>query len=109
LQVISTPLLDRLIYALGAENEIVRNFLEQFLLPNQSECLKKWWRLIWRRHNSQMQNTRRWHFAGDLYFDLALYIQQLAVPSCYGALAQFHQRQSRTTAGAVEPASGSSF
>jgi len=42
---------------------------------------------VWRRHNSQMQNTRRWHFAGDLYFDLALYIQQLAVPtSCYGAL-----------------------
>jgi len=28
-----------------------------------------------------MQNTRRWHFAGDLYFDLALYIQQLTVPT----------------------------
>jgi len=35
LQVISTPLLDRLIYALG-ENEIaVRNFLEQFLLKSE--------------------------------------------------------------------------
>jgi len=47
--------------------------------------------LIWRRHNSQMQNTRRWHFAGDLYFDLALYIQQLAVPTImlWGVGAQF--------------------
>jgi len=38
-----------------------------------------------------MQNTRRWHFAGDLYFDLALYIQQLAVPTImlWGVGAQF--------------------
>jgi len=38
-----------------------------------------------------MQNTRRWHFAGDLYFDLALYIQQLTVPTVmlWGEQAQF--------------------
>jgi len=28
-----------------------------------------------------MQNTRRWHFCGRPYFDLALYIQQLTVPT----------------------------
>jgi len=106
--VISTPLLDRLIYALGAENEIVvRNFLEQFLLPNQSECLKKW-RLIWRRHNSQI--IRGAGILRELYFDLALYIQQLAVPTIMlWGVGTIYQRQSRTTAGAVEPASGSSF
>jgi len=87
--VIST-LLDRLIYALGAENEIaVRNFLEQFLLKSE-RVSQEMVELIWRRHNSQMQNTRRWHFAG-LYFDLALYIQQLAVPTImlWGVGAQF--------------------
>jgi len=101
---------DRLIYALGAENEVaVRNFLEQFLLPNQSECLKKWWTLIWRRHNSQMQNTRRWHFLGDLYFDLALYIQQLTVPTVmlWGEQAQFTSVK-RDGGWAVEPAGNSS-
>jgi len=72
-QVISTPV--ERIYALGAENDevAVRNFLEQFLLPNQSECLKKWWTLIWRRHNSQMQNTRRWFLRGDLYLTRFVY------------------------------------
>jgi len=52
-----------------------------------------------------MQNTRRWHFAGDLYFDLALYIQQLTVPTVmYGANRRNYQRQPGTAAGAVEPA-----
>jgi len=36
-----------------------------------------------------MQNTRRWHFAGDLYF-VALYVQQLTVPTViWGEQAQF--------------------
>jgi len=56
-----------------------------------------------------MQNTRRWHFVGRPYFDLALYIQQLAVPTIMlWGVGTIYQRQS-DDGWAVEPASGSSF
>lgn len=93
LQVISTPFLDRLIYMLGAENEIaVRNFLEQFLFYRRSRVSDEM--VAAYLASAQQPNAEYAALAflrGDLYFDLALYIQQLTVPtaSIWGEQAQF--------------------
>jgi pimeloyl-ACP methyl ester carboxylesterase len=93
LQVISTPLLDRLIYALGAENEIaVRNFLEQFLFDKSERVSQE---MVEAYLTSAQQPNAEYaalaFLRGDLYFDLALYIQQLTVPTVmlWGVGAQF--------------------
>lgn len=93
LQVISTPVLDRLIYALGAENEIaVRNFLEQFLFAKLERVSQEMVDAY--LASAQQPNAEYAALAflrGDLYFDLALYIQQLTVPTVllWGEQAQF--------------------
>jgi len=93
LQVISTPLLDRLIYALGAENEVaVRNFLQQFLFAKPERVSQE----MVEAYLASAQQPNAVYAAlaflrGDLYFDLALYIQQLTVPTVifWGEQAQF--------------------
>lgn len=93
LQIISTPLLDRLIYALGAENEVaVRNFLERFLFAKPERVSQEMVEAY--LASAQQPNAEYAALAflrGDLYFDLALYIQQLTVPTVilWGEQAQF--------------------
>ncbi len=93
LQVINTPLIDRLIYTLGAENEIaVRNFLERFLFANPRRISPE----IVQAYLTSAQQPHAIYAAlaflrGDLYFDLSLYIQRLTTPSLmlWGESAQF--------------------
>lgn len=93
LQVISTPLLDRLIYAIGAENEIaVRNFLQQFLFAKPERVSQEM--VMAYLASAQQPNAEYAALAflrGDLYFDLTLYLQQLTVPTVifWGEQAQF--------------------
>jgi pimeloyl-ACP methyl ester carboxylesterase len=93
LQVISTPLLDRLIYTLGAENELaVRNFLQQFLFAKPERVSQEMVEAY--LASAQQPNAEYAALAflrGDLFFDLALYIQQLTVPTVilWGEQAQF--------------------
>ena len=93
LPIINSPLLDNLIYTLGAENEIaVRNFLQSFLFVQaervSQEIVDAY--LI----SAQQPNAKFSALAflrGDLYFDLSLYIQQLKTPTVifWGEKAQF--------------------
>jgi pimeloyl-ACP methyl ester carboxylesterase len=93
LQVINTPFLDRLVYTLGAENEIaVRNFLERFLFANPRRVSPE----IVQAYLASAQQPNAIYAAlaflrGDLYFDLSLYIQQLTIPTfmMWGESAQF--------------------
>ncbi len=93
LQVINTPLLDRLIYTLGAENEFaVRNFLERFLFANPRRVSPE----IVQAYLASAQQPNAIYAAlaflrGDLYFDLSLYIQRLTKPTfmLWGESAQF--------------------
>ena len=93
LQLISTPLVDRLIYALGAENAVaVRNFLSQFLfaLPERvSEEMVEAYLASAQQPNAEYAALA--FLKGDLYFDLALYLPQLAIPTVmlWGEQAQF--------------------
>lgn len=93
LQAIGTPLLDRLIYTLGAENEVaVRNFLERFLFAKPERVSQEMVEAY--LASAQQPNAQYAALAflrGDLYFDLALYIQQLTVPTVmlWGEQAQF--------------------
>ncbi len=93
LPIINSPLVDNLIYTLGAENEIaVRNFLQNFLFVQaervSQEIVDAY--LI----SAQQPNAKFSALAflrGDLYFDLSLYIQQLKTPTVmfWGEKAQF--------------------
>ncbi len=93
LQIINTPILDRLIYAIGATNEIaVRNFLEQFLFGDRSRITDEM--VAAYLESAQQPNAEYSALAflrGDLYFDLSLYMTQLTVPTSilWGELAQF--------------------
>ena len=93
LQIINTPILDRLIYAIGATNEIaVRNFLEQFLFSDRSRITDEM--VAAYLESAQQPNAEYSALAflrGDLYFDLSLYLTQLTVPTSilWGELAQF--------------------
>lgn len=93
LSVINTPLLDNLIYALGAENELaVRNFLQSFLFAQPQRVSQEMVDAY--LYSAQQPNAK---FAalsflkGDLYFDLSLYMQQLLTPTVifWGEKAQF--------------------
>ena len=93
LQVIGTPLLDRLIYKLGATTEVaVRNFLERFLFAKPERLSRETVEAY--LASAQQPNAEYAALAflrGDLYFDLALYMQQLTVPTVilWGEQAQF--------------------
>ncbi|MBD2777439.1 alpha/beta fold hydrolase [Iningainema tapete] len=93
LQVINIPLLDSLIYAFGAENELaVGNFLRSFLFAQPERVSQEMVQAY--LASAQQPNARFAALAflrGDLYFDLSLYIQQLTVPTVifWGEKAQF--------------------
>jgi len=97
LSLINTPLVDNLIYALGAENEIaVRNFLQSFLFSNPERVTQE---MVSAYLNSAQQYQAKFaalsFLRGNLYFDLSLYIQQLQVPTVilWGENAQFTNMQ----------------
>ncbi|BAU04999.1 hypothetical protein FIS3754_08910 [Fischerella sp. NIES-3754] len=93
LQVINTPPLDSLIYALGAENEIaVNNFLRSFLFAKPERVSPEIVEAY--LFSAQQPNAKFAALAflrGDLYFDLSLYIEQLNIPTVifWGKEAQF--------------------
>lgn len=93
LQMINTPLLDSLIYALGAENEVaVRNFLQSFLFAKPERVSEEMVQAY--LASAQQKNAKFAALAflrGNLYFDLSLYIQQLTIPTVifWGDSAQF--------------------
>ncbi|HEY9626732.1 MAG TPA: alpha/beta hydrolase [Coleofasciculaceae cyanobacterium] len=89
----SIPLLDRLLYTLGAANEFaVRNFLEQFLFAERS-------RLAPETVEAYLASATQHHaeyaalasLRGDLCFDLSLYFDRLTVPTfvVWGEQAKF--------------------
>lgn len=93
LSVINTPLLDNLIYALGAENEFaVKNFLQSFLFAKPQRVSQE---MVAAYLTSAQQPNAKFSalafLRGDLYFDLSLYIQQLKIPTVifWGEKAQF--------------------
>lgn len=93
LEVINTPLLDSLIYKLGAENEIaVRNFLQSFLFAKPARISEE---IVQAYLASAQQADAKFaalaFLRGDLYFDLSLYIKQLTIPTTiiWGEKAQF--------------------
>jgi len=93
LQVINTPLLDSIIYALGAENEVaVRNFLQSFLFAKPERVSEE---MVQAYLASAQQKDAKFaalaFLRGNLYFDLSLYIQQLTIPTVifWGEEAQF--------------------
>jgi pimeloyl-ACP methyl ester carboxylesterase len=93
LGLLNTPLLDNLIYALGAENEIaVRNFLQNFLFAKAERVSEE---MVQAYLSSAQQFNAKFaalaFLRGDLYFDLSLYIKQLSIPTVmfWGENAQF--------------------
>jgi pimeloyl-ACP methyl ester carboxylesterase len=77
------PSIDRLIYRLGAANELaVQNFLEQFLFADRSRVTSEM--IAAYLASAQQLNAEYAALAslrGDLCFDLALYIPQLQTPT----------------------------
>jgi len=93
LPMINTPLLDSVIYALGAENEVaVRNFLRSFLFARPERVSQE---MVQAYLASAQQKNAKFaalsFLRGNLYFDLSLYIQQLTIPTVifWGEEAQF--------------------
>ncbi|KST67938.1 alpha/beta fold hydrolase [Mastigocoleus testarum] len=97
LEIINTPVLEDLIYFIGAENEIsVRNFLESFLFVNRQKVSQE---IVQAYLNSAQKPNAKYaalaFLRGDLYFDLSLYISQLSIPTIFfwGEKAQFTKSQ----------------
>ncbi|MBD2081886.1 alpha/beta hydrolase [Leptolyngbya sp. FACHB-17] len=93
LDIINTPILDRIIYTIGATNDLaVRNFLENFLFANRDRITPE---IV----NAYLESARKSNaeysalsfLRGDLYFDLSLYLPQLNTPTAivWGNQAQF--------------------
>lgn len=93
LNLIKTPLLNSLIYQLGATTELaVANFLTRFLFAKPERVTEE----MVAAYLTSAQQTNAEYSAlaflrGDLYFDLSLYIGQLKVPTVifWGEQAQF--------------------
>jgi len=97
LNVIRIPLLNNLIYTLGATNEAaVSNFLVQFLFAQPERVSGEMVEAY--LASAQQPNAEYAALAflrGDLYFDLSLYIPQLTVPTVlfWGEEAQFTRQE----------------
>ena len=113
LSLINTPLVDNLIYALGAENEIaVRNFLQSFLFAKPERVTQE---MVAAYLTSAQQYQAKFaalsFLRGNLYFDLSLYIQQLQVPTVmlWGEKAQFTNMQLGRRLANLNPGAIKSF
>lgn len=92
-RIAGTPGVDRLVYLLGAANEIaVRNFLEQFLFADRARIIPE---MVAAYLTSAQQLNAEYaalaSLRGDICFDLSLYIPQLQVPTvlAWGEQARF--------------------
>jgi pimeloyl-ACP methyl ester carboxylesterase len=107
LNVIRIPLLNNLIYTLGATNEAaVSNFLVQFLFANPERVSQEMVEAY--LASAQQPNAEYAALAflrGDLYFDLSLYIPQLTVPTVifWGEEAQFTRQDLGQRLAALNP------
>lgn len=107
LNVIRIPLLNKLIYTLGATNEAaVSNFLVQFLFANPERVSQE----MVEAYLASAQQPHAEYAAlaflrGDLYFDLSLYIPQLTVPTVifWGKEAQFTRQDLGQRLAALNP------
>jgi pimeloyl-ACP methyl ester carboxylesterase len=93
LPLINTPIIESLIYTLGAENELaVRNFLQSFLFAKPERLTEE---MVQAYLTSAQQPNAKFSalafLRGDLYFDLSLYIQRLTIPTVilWGEQSQF--------------------
>ncbi|MGB3492590.1 MAG: alpha/beta hydrolase [Elainellaceae cyanobacterium] len=82
-QLAATPFIDRLLYAVGAANELaIRNFLQQFLFAKASRITDE---MVQAYLASALQPNADYSalasLKGDIFFDLALYMEQLTVPT----------------------------
>jgi pimeloyl-ACP methyl ester carboxylesterase len=92
-QLAGTPLLDRVIYTLGAANEIaVRNFLEQFLFGDRDRITDE----MVAAYVASAQKEHADYAAlaslkGSLCFDLSRYMDALQTPTCmvWGEASRF--------------------
>ncbi|MER3435800.1 MAG: alpha/beta hydrolase [Leptolyngbya sp. ERB_1_1] len=107
LDIINTPILDRIIYTIGATTDFaVRNFLENFLFANRD-------RITPEMVNAYLESARQPNadyaalafLRGDLYFDLSLYLPQLNTPTSivWGSQAQFTDVELGRRLAAVNP------
>jgi len=107
LDIINTPILDRIIYTIGATTDFaVRNFLENFLFANRD-------RITPEMVNAYLESARKPNadyaalafLRGDLYFDLSLYLSQLNTPTSivWGSQAQFTDVELGRRLAAVNP------
>lgn len=84
-QLAGTPLLDRVIYTIGAANELaVRNFLQQFLFADPTRITDE---MVNAYLKSALQPNAEYAalstLRGALFFDLSLYIPQLKTPTAF--------------------------
>ncbi len=101
------PGLDRLIYQLGAANELaVRNFLEQFLFADRRRLMPE---TVDAYLASALQFNAEYaalaSLRGDLCFDLALYLAELRVPTrfVWGEQARFSSPETGKRLAALNP------
>ena len=93
-QLAGTPGLDRVIYTLGAANEIaVRGFLQQFLFADPARITDEM--VAAYTASAQQSNAEYAALAalkGALFFDLARYLDQLTVPTAFvwGSASKFN-------------------
>ncbi|MEM7555427.1 MAG: alpha/beta hydrolase [Cyanobacteria bacterium P01_A01_bin.84] len=107
LQIINAPLVDKLIYSIGATSDFaVRSFLERFLFaqPNRisNEIVAAY------LESAQKPNAEYSALAflrGDLYFDLSLYLPQLHIPTAiaWGEKSQFVSTSLGRRLAAINP------
>jgi pimeloyl-ACP methyl ester carboxylesterase len=112
-QIARIPGLDRLIYAIGAANELaVRNFLEQFLFADRSRLTPE---MVDAYLASAQQMNAEYaalsSLRGDLCFDLSLYIGQLQVPTTivWGQQSRFGSVSDGRRLAALNPSSVKAF
>jgi pimeloyl-ACP methyl ester carboxylesterase len=113
LQVINTPLLDQLIYTLGATTDLsVRSFLERFLFAQPDRITQE---MVEAYLESARQPNAQYaalaFLRGDLYFDLARYLPQLHVPTVilWGEAAQFINADAGQRLASLNPSSVKAF
>ncbi|MGB3517579.1 MAG: alpha/beta hydrolase [Elainellaceae cyanobacterium] len=112
-QLAGTPILDRIIYTLGAANELaVRNFLEQFLFAKRSRITDEM--VAAYVASAQQENAEYAALAslkGSLCFDLSLYIDALQTPTfmLWGAASRFTSVAQGQRLASLNPAAVKDF
>lgn len=106
-QLLGLPGVDRLVYTLGAGNELaVRNFLEQFLFAQPSRLSPE---IVAAYLASATQPNAEYaalaSLKGDICFDLAAYVPKLAVPTVWvwGEESRFSSLEQGKRLAALNP------